>query len=559
MAIIPKELREKVQESGDMFTRSPHVNYLIKACQDVKDGKADRESLRDPLNKLYATYDALIITYKSLSPTQPRDEDFSIKTKVFLASCEAFRCALDEITLYFRDNDTNHIDLGLKLLKKETESVMGLIDEFKRHEEKAQKFSNSPPISELIRIGKGVISGEFKPELLKPRLEIIRNIYEYTAGHVKEMTQKEPDTKVLEEQIPVILEALALFKYGIENIDSYFANIEHAGSGEINSDEKSGSSDDFFGDFNDEKPVSSGDSFGDFGGFGDEKPVSSGDSFGDFGGFGSEKSGSHDDSSEDSGFGGFGSEKFGSHDDSSENSEFGGFEDEKPAAVSSEDSGKSVEKKDKAISLLKKGLDNIEEASHEIYRAQMALKAEIDRAHRGPVRLCPRCSNEVTADLKFCPECRAILPQIHSAHSRLDIKDSTIQEQRQFMVPPHVKKVYTAAWDVSKGKITKDEFEKTLDWFENNIEVNSINMDELLTVPEGITKEEKTLFESIKQNIEEGIQECRAGIEDMRMYLLDDDILNLETGLGKLMKGGDLLYGVKHLGDKVSRAGKKNK
>jgi hypothetical protein len=127
------------------------------------------------------------------------------------------------------------------------------------------------------------------------------------------------------------------------------------------------------------------------------------------------------------------------------------------------------------------------------------------------------------------------------------------------MVPPHVKKVYTAAWDVSKGKITKDEFEKTLDWFENNIEVNSINMDELLTVPEGITKEEKTLFESIKQNIEEGIQECRAGIEDMRMYLLDVVILNVETGLGKLMKGGDLLYGVKHLGDKVSRAGKKNK
>ncbi|MEQ8220908.1 MAG: hypothetical protein ABRQ37_01300, partial [Candidatus Eremiobacterota bacterium] len=310
MAIIPKELREKVQESGDMFTRSPHVNYLIKACQDVKDGKADRESLRDPLNKLYATYDALIITYKSLSPTRPRDEDFSIKAKVFLASCEAFRCALDEITLYFRDNDANHVDLGLKLLKKETESVMGLIDEFKRHEEKAQKFSHSPPISELIRIGKGVISGEFKPELLKPRLEIIRNIYEDTAGHVKEMTQKEPDTKVLEEQIPVILEALALFKYGIENIDSYFANIEHAGSDEINSDETSGYSDDFFGGFSDEKPVSSGDSFGDFGGFGDEKSASPGDSFGDFGGFGDEKPASSGDSFGD--FGGFGDEKSGS-------------------------------------------------------------------------------------------------------------------------------------------------------------------------------------------------------------------------------------------------------
>jgi hypothetical protein len=633
MAIIPKELREKVQETGDNFTRSPHVNYLIKVCQDVKEGKSDRESLRDPLNKLYDTYDALMTTYKSLSPTHPKkDEDFSIKAKVFLASCEAFRCALDEITLYFRDNDVNHIDLGLKLIKKETESVMSLIDEFKHYEEKAQKFSHSPRISELIRIGKGVISGEFEAGLLKPRVEIVRNIYEETSGHVQEMTKKEPDTKVLKEQIPVILEALDLFKYGLENIDKYFDHIEKGEPAGKACGEKSVSSDgssekiDFSG-FGDEKSVSSGDSSEkvDFSGFGDEKSVSSDDSSEkvDFSGFGDEKSVSSDDSSEKIDFSGFGDEKSVSSDDSSEKIDFIGFGDEKSVSsddfsekvdfigfgdeksVSSDDSFEKVDfsgfgdeksvssdnsfekvdfsgfgdeksvssdKSSKKIefnafsekvsdvnSLLKKGLDNIQEASIEIYGAQLALKAEIDRMHRGPVRLCPRCSHEVAADLKFCSECRAIIPQMHSAQSRLDIKDSTMQEQRQFMVPPHVKKVYNAAWDVSKGKITKNDFEKILDWFENNIEENRINMNELLTIPQGITKEETKLFESIKKNIEDGVQECIAGIEDMRMYILDEDILNLETGLGKIMKGGDLLYSVKQLGERASRAGRKKK
>jgi len=590
MAIIPKELREKVQEIGDTFTRSPHVNYLIKACQDVKAGAADGESLRDPLNKLYDTYDALIITYKSLSPTQPKDEDFSIKAKLFLSSCESFRCALDEITLYFRDNDSSHLDLGLKLLRKETESIMSFIDEFKRYEEKAQKFSHSPVISELIRIGKGVIAGEFEPQLLKARLEFVRNIYEETSGNVKEMTKKEPDTKTLKEQIPVILEALDLFKYGLENIDAYFANIEKVSSGETVFDEQSAStSSEDFGGFGDEHPTkASSENFGgfgdehptkasseDFGGFGDEHPTKA--SSENFGGFGDE----HPTKASSEGFGGFGdehptkdpSEGFGGfgdeHPTKASSEGFGGFGDEHPTKASSgatagADHEKPVSAEDftksgKAISLLKKGLDNIQEASIEIYGAQMALKAEIDRTHRGPVRLCPRCSHEVAADLKFCSECRAILPQMQSAHSRLDIKDSTMQEQRQFMVPPHVKKVYTAAWDVSKGKITKNEFEKILDWFENNIEENRINMKELLTVPDGITQEEKKLFESIKQNIEDGVHECLAGIEDMKMYLLDEDILNLETGLGKIMKGGDMLYGVKQIGARASRAGRKNK
>jgi len=445
----------KKEEIGEELTRSPYVNELIKISKDVIAGHLDKEELREPINKLYDTYDTLLAAFKALMPTQPKTEVSERRAKILLASFESFRCALDEITLYFRDEDPEHIIRGIKELKEETETIMRLSDEFQKEEEQVPRYSYSPLINELIRIGKGVADGDFKPEFLKTRFEMVKDVYEETYANVKEISQAEPDSKELAEQTPVIMKGLELFKEGLDDIQNYFDYIEI-------------------------------------------------------------------------------------------------IKEEVEEAEEEEKKEKIKEKEKESVEILKKGLEKIEKASMQIYEVQMALKSDLDKKQK---RLCFRCGYEVPMHFKFCPECRARLPELLPAESTVEISDYFAQEQ--VMVPANVKKVYNSAWAVAKGKITKKEFENTLDWFENNINENQTKMKELFKTPKNITKEEEKLFESIKKNVEEGVKGCLAGVEEMRIYLKDNNITHLEIGLGKLMKGGDQLYGVRQIIEKAIKSQKK--
>lgn len=450
MAVIPKEFREKFKETTENLTRSQHVNELIKVCKDVKSGHLDKEALREPINRLYDTYDALMAAYNVLLPTQPKTKDLEFKTRVLTNAFESFRTALDEITLYFKAEDPEHIDRGLKILRRETDIIMNIIDDLKQDEDKAEKYTNSPQINELIRIAKGFMAGEYTIDFLKPRFDVVKDIYETSNNTVQEIIKQQPDTKALEEQTPAILKCLELFKNGIDSIEEFFEVVE-------------------------------------------------------------------------------------------------------------EDSEKIRD--EETLKLLQDGLDDIQKSSNDIYKSQMALQEEMDRLYSPPKVLCPRCSHEVQPGSKFCPECRAVLPKMQMERtSSMDISDQVPQMpslQEQVMVPPNVKKVYDAAWAVVKGNMKNDEFEKTLDWFVGNIKEHEPKMHELLTPPKNMTPEEEKFFEGVVNTVKEGVSSCLEGIEEMRLYLDDNDKIHLENGLMELMKGGDQLYGIQKLGKKTGQVNEK--
>jgi len=482
--VIPKEFRGKFEEAKDDLTRSPQVNELIKVAGKVKEGKVDKEELRDPINKLYDTYDALVSSYKALLPTQPKTKDLEIKAKLLSDAFEGFRNALDEITLYFKEEDAIHLDYGLKLLKNETDLIMKLIDDFKAEEKKVKTYSQSPEINELIRIGKGIIKGDFKPAYLRPRYEIAKNIYEDTFSNVTAITEKEPDTEALKKQTPIILEALNLFKEGLEKLEEYFNLAEKT-------EEK--------GELLEIIEVKGKDIA--------PEP-----------------------------------------------------EEIREGEEKTEESEKAEEVREEVINpseLLDCGLDSIQKASGLIYDAQMALRAEIEELSTPTVR-CPRCAHKVPANARYCKECRARIPEMPVAGSTIEIKDrSPLEQQDQVMVPPHIKKVYDAAFEVHAGKITKEDFEKELDWLKGKMTENRDNMDELLKTPKGIDKKEEEFFEKVKKTVIEGVKNCLDGIEEMRLYIKDDEKTHLETGLAMIMKGGTYLYGVREVGRKAQAEQKK--
>jgi len=246
--MLPKEFREKFAKSegaGEELTRSPHVNELIKLCKQFEEGKVELEVLSAQVDVLYDVHEAMKMAYEALSPTQPRTENFQKMGKKLLAGLDDLKEGLDEMSLYLEDEDMEHVHIGLDMVKKGMNEIMDSADVLKKDEEEVEVYSKSPPVNELIRIGKGVIKGDFEPPYFYGRYQVVEEIYATTFNNMEKLSKMDPDTKAMEEQLPVIMKALELFREGLDDLKEYFAYLEEKEEKTSSEGEEAAEEDDF--------------------------------------------------------------------------------------------------------------------------------------------------------------------------------------------------------------------------------------------------------------------------------------------------------------------------
>ncbi len=445
--MIPKEFREKFAQAKEELTRSPQVNELIKICKEVEEGKAEAEVLKGQLDVLYDVHEALVVAYEALAPTQPRTEVFAEKGKKMKAAFDELKEGLDDISLYLEDQDIEHIHAGLDLVKKAIDTITEASDALKKDEESVEILSHSPPVNELLRIGRGFLAGDYQKVDVLRRYEVVESLYAETSSNIEKISQMPPDTKAMEEQLPLIKEALKMFREGLDDLKEYFATT-------------------------------------------DKKP---------------EKEG--------------------------EEEEEGGGEEEL-----------NLEE------LLKGGLDHVQEASKRIYEAQLAIKEGIDKA-----------MEEDTKKTEWQAKFMGKTPGGPDVGGGLDIKVGETpaapppeEELPKLLVPPNYKKVYDAAWAVSKDEITGDEFLKTVEWLAGTVKKNMADLPKLVK-PENLSEEEEKLFDDSKKSLVDGMENTIAGLDELKKYLDDKDVSHLESGLNTIMVAGDMLYKIQVIGDEVSK------
>jgi len=441
--MIPKEFREKFAQAKEELTRSPQVNELIKICKEVEEGKAEVDVLKGQLDVLYDVHEALVVAYEALAPTQPRTETFAEKGKKMRAAFDELKEGLDDISLYLEEQDVEHIHTGLDLVKKAIDTITDASDALKKDEEAVEILSHSPPVNELLRIGKGFLAGEFQRVDMLRRYEVVEALYAETSSNIEKISQMPPDTKAMEEQLPLIKEALKMFREGLDDLKEYFATV-----------------------------------------------------------------------------------------------------DKKPEEAEEEE---GAEEEVNLEELLKGGLASIQEASKRIYEAQLAIKEGIDKAMEED-------SKKTEWQAKFMGKTPG--PDVGGG---LDIKvgetpaePPSEEELPKLLVPPNYKKVYDAAWAVSKDEITGDEFLKTVEWLAGTVKKNMADLPKLVK-PENLSEAEEKLFDDSKKSLVDGMENTLAGLEEMRKYLDDKDVSHLETGLNTIMVAGDMLYKIQVIGDEVTK------
>jgi len=199
------------------------------------------------------------------------------------------------------------------------------------------------------------------------------------------------------------------------------------------------------------------------------------------------------------------------------------------------------------------GLDKIQKASKTMYDAQIAIKENIDEEVSK--------QEKETEEQAKSKEWQKGFPKIpgEQASGSLDIKEAPPpspeekeKEKEQLMIPPNYKKVYDAAWAVSKKEITKDEFVKTLEWLLGIINKNKADLPKLQK-PDEITEQEEALFTQTKENLEASIEATIKGLDEMSMFINDDKVEHLETGLDMIMRAGHTLYTIQQMGKEVEK------
>lgn len=565
---LPRELKEQFEAPQGELTRSPIINDFIYIAQGIKEGRFDESELKEILADLYATYEELITIFDTFLPTEAKTEDLDKKAFILSGSFNSFKGALDEIKFYLTDQDLEHIDSGLVILKRETETIMQIIDSLKKEEKKIKTYSQSPLIDELIRVGKGIIKGEYERSVFKPVLEEVRTIYEEILPAAREVSEGEKDTEILKAQVPVIMENLELFKEGLDSLKTYLEKSDELDKEELK--------DKIWFDVTEEniKELKAQKGWFKI----TEKTLEKLKEK-----FTPEKI--HDleslinvrflkknlkqsltkldfdvkeikiilDNADEM-----------THDKidtlnscfnkNYSETEFAGFlsnlgfnNDEKEIILEKtrreinlssllKEKGESpegrainlppsmsvyIEKAFAITELLEEGLDKILKSSEKIYKAQSLLKTRISE--------------------------RARHASSGSVISAVDTGEEFPgnEETENVMVISDVKKLYNGTRNFVKGKIKKEEFSDTLNWFEKTMKKNDDIMRDLLKSPKNITESEEKFWVHVRETFRDGIMGSLKGVAKMREYFKDRNISHLDTGLAEVMKGGDLLYRVK--------------
>lgn len=207
---------------------------------------------------------------------------------------------------------------------------------------------------------------------------------------------------------------------------------------------------------------------------------------------------------------------------------------------------------------IREGMRLSKEASDELIAHQKAIAA----ASEGPSsKMCFKCGKENHISSKFCEGCSAALPAFDQG-SESSTMEFRVNEQGMVMGTNHVvteysKKMMDSVEKVKNNDISKEAFRKVLEELEQKA-LNAKKEKSRLGAPPVINEEEQSgsdlFLDAVEQLMNTGVDEILEGIERMKMYLPDDDMNHLTSGMETALCGVDKLYQVQMLTVEMSKS-----
>jgi hypothetical protein len=209
---------------------------------------------------------------------------------------------------------------------------------------------------------------------------------------------------------------------------------------------------------------------------------------------------------------------------------------------------------EEALELNKKALDTIknyfadENSSH--------INAGIEMAQQATTQL-NRAFNVITGSL--ITAYRKIRESQKERIIDTVIGEDKKEEELKYTTP-NVEKLKEASTLVTEGKINDREFKNRVEEVENNIVKNIEVIQEEKKNTKGLNKNEVKVFLQYLDLLESGLNKTMEGIEEIKVYYISKNSLNLDKGLDICSEGAKLLasaYAFKSETDKMIKQGTK--
>ena len=213
-------------------------------------------------------------------------------------------------------------------------------------------------------------------------------------------------------------------------------------------------------------------------------------------------------------------------------------------------------------------LEKIKQGSYELYVIQVKINEEIEKLEEEKTkRICPKCGEKTSVYEKYCQSCKVLLPPLPEGYiesiSKISIvhgegiPDSTAPVEPtipdgHILISPNILKIYEAAFKVGQGEISKEEFTEVINWYDGILSKTRKDMASIKE-PEGLDENGKMLFNETFKLLIEGTEESQQGLDEIKKYLEDSDVMHLVNGVNAIMKAGEKLNGVQAMGEVAAR------
>ncbi len=536
----------------DKPTLSPQSNRLLEMCQGVLDGEVEPEELADLLDEMYEGLEKAREDF--IQEVEKQSEEYQqkmqVETDLVLASFDDYRDAMDKIYSYFRTNNPNDISEGMDMIIQATNAML---DTLTVYESKSLQIgpTSFPILNMLILLCDGFKRGDIPEDEFRFMIYNARQFFQklideaknyegdkargaietLMAGYEKFIEGLDKmDEGALAKNDLLLDDALEIIKESQEIIKSGYDKF----------------SDEMFLDGPTESPYTNilistiqGVREGVF-----PKDLLSENL-----------------------------QKYQEHMDNLR------VEIEGIASMPIEDPEiaeelprtlQAFDISDEACDLIRQYLQDgnaahLEVAVKKLIESTKMLKESKEKydeiSEREGKIACVKCGALNDPSNKVCSKCGAKLPQIvgETVSSTFAVGEGGEigAGDVDFVMTENLKKLIEDSAKVKDGLITFEEYEKTLNWMQNLLEQGLrqaekapvINLDSIPEDKRAEAEEQKKMAEETIELLKEGIYEFMDAISELRLFLEDEDIEHLRSGLQKAFEASVKLYQVQKIGE----------
>lgn len=177
---------------------------------------------------------------------------------------------------------------------------------------------------------------------------------------------------------------------------------------------------------------------------------------------------------------------------------------------------------------------------------------------------CIRCGHLNDPSARVCGQCNAVLPKIEGAptiQSTFQVGEAGEIDSgfgQEFVMTENVKKIVDASADLRDGRITFEEYEKTLKWMEGILRSSqseleagrtTVNIEIYAEEDRELAEEQKEMVDDTVSLLRDGLEEFLQGIAQLRQFGEDPDVEHLRQGLETCIEASMKIYQVQKIGE----------